>query len=655
MDVYGQEQQKQGNQLSPGARRILLSLGIILIVGGIVVGAMFASGYIKLPEKDGKGRTCEQDQGCKAGEKCGEVDGKKVCVTGCTANANCNEGQVCYGGVCGEVELECNLDADCAEGNKCVANKCEPLTCTDTCTDPGFECVNGTCLPIPNDTCLQGRECPPDRPVCQPSPEDASIGVCLPDPTPTCETDACTALGPNFFCNENNVCVELPPGTTPDYTPSAAVDGSGDLDTVQIGFIVIAALAGLFTIFEAYQLLRTSIYLGSVFGKGRRGTEGFRGAAFSILFNVIGFIATGLIIGFRANNAFLAIPLIFFIAAVAILLFFRFERYQAPYERESDEGVEILESIEKDVVDVAGNLDSYANVLSSGETASLTKADYIKMAKLASYVQALSVYYKEVGALTETGGFADSLKEAEDVNGFLITKIEAQNDGVATDLPKGIDQDVIGAAYLKGAAYAGAVTQLAQSDYLSEARLDRFSSALNDSSAKPDKLTQDYETYVENTATQGDDTLPNWGTVIEQNQRAEFVNLAKDDAGGYAVAGLYRKSRNKRDAKSKEKKAERRKTERKKADEEIALYSAYAEELDRPANLQNQSKIAGLEQEIVAQGKPRAGTKRFLKADPELRKTVTKPLAKAKREGSVSMKTSLKKRFNRTKEAQAEK
>lgn len=335
--------QESGSSLTPGAKRILMSLAVVVILGAIVVGALFATGVIKL-NKESQPQSCEDEKNCKAGQKCGDVNGNKQCVTTCESNANCNAGLQCYNGICSVIKDECSKDTDCPEAQACSAEKkCVPVTCSTTGCDAGFECVNDGCQPIPNETCLQGKECPADRPVCQPSDANPDTGVCVPAPQPECNSDECTKKGPKFFCNAFNVCVET--ADTPTVNPTAARDITTGLSTAQWVFVVLAGFAALFCAIEFYRIGRRT-YRARGRGLSPRQRERNSGEIIAAVVALLAVIMTFLIIGFDANDNFLIIPGIFLAAAVGLLVYFLFEERRLPYtvEEVQVKGAELQEA-----------------------------------------------------------------------------------------------------------------------------------------------------------------------------------------------------------------------------------------------------------------------------------------------------------------------
>lgn len=333
-----------GSSLTPGARRMLMSLGIIVIVGAIVVGSLFASGVIKL-NKDAGPQSCVDDKNCKAGQECGDVNGKKECVTVCESNENCNEGLQCYDGVCSEIKDECTVDSECPEAQACGTvipdagsqyRKCSPVTCNDASNagcGAGFECVGGKCQAVPNETCLQGKPCPPEQPLCLPSFEDASVGVCVPAPQPECISDECTKKGPKFFCNAFDVCVEA--AGTPTVTPAAARDSTTGLSTAQIVFLVLASFAGIFCAVEFYRVgRRTYRKTGVSPGFSPRQRERNSGEVVAAVLCLMASVISFMVIGFDASDNFLIIPGMFLVAAVGLLVYFKIEESRTPYTKQ---------------------------------------------------------------------------------------------------------------------------------------------------------------------------------------------------------------------------------------------------------------------------------------------------------------------------------
>lgn len=156
----------------------------------------------------------------------GDVIGE--CPTGCQADNECDDGNLCTDDIClpgGECE---NPPVDCDDGNPCTSNDCDPtIGCLSTPVngeecDDGNDCtegdvctgsvcqgiaISGCCLS--NSACDDGDPCTDDYCVdqsCENVPKDCSVadkcsvGVC------DGATGECTTAP--VSCNDNNACTD---------------------------------------------------------------------------------------------------------------------------------------------------------------------------------------------------------------------------------------------------------------------------------------------------------------------------------------------------------------------------------------------------------------------------------------------------------------
>ena len=411
--------QQDGGTLTPGARRILMSLAVIVILGAIVVGVLFATGVVKL-EKENVARSCEETKDCKAGQKCGDVGGKKECVATCEANSNCNAGLQCYNGVCSEIKNECNADADCPEAQTCGTvtpddgqpyGKCVAVTCTSsTGCDAGFECVNDKCELVPNQTCLGGRQCPPEAPLCD------SFGVCLPGPSAECASDECTAKGPDFFCNEFDRCVKLP--APPSVVPVPARASSTGLSTAQIVFVVLGSFAALFCAVEFYRIgRRTYKTRGRSFSPRQR--ERNSGELIAALLCFLAVILAFLFIGFDANDSFLIIPGVLLVAAAGLLVYFKIEENRTNYTKQEveEKGLDLQQQSYQDLQQDLNILDA---LTADPEISDVVKLEFMKqVGKNLAYSQFLS---------TQVGDFVDNFERLKLNRDIIVQSRKLQDD-----------------------------------------------------------------------------------------------------------------------------------------------------------------------------------------------------------------------------------
>lgn len=146
------------------------------------------------------------DSGCKADTDCaeGQVCNDGTCeadTTGCTADTDCAAGQVCNNGTCEADTSGCTADTDCADGEVCNNGTCETAatSCTSDadCSDTEI-CDNGTCV---STLCTSDADCAGEqwKTKC-----DTTTGACV-----ECFTTAdCTDADYPYCNNGNGYCVQ---------------------------------------------------------------------------------------------------------------------------------------------------------------------------------------------------------------------------------------------------------------------------------------------------------------------------------------------------------------------------------------------------------------------------------------------------------------
>jgi hypothetical protein len=150
---------------------------------------------------------CEADSTCaEPGRQC--VNG--LCVdASCSFSYECGAGKVCANGAC---VSGCGDSTPCATGYRCDKGICrvDPNnpTCSpeQPCVGEGLRCEDGLCVTA----CTTNAECGAGL-LC-----DASIGACVPDPTPKpgCNADK-PCMGAGQECKDDGYC-HYPCGTLTD-------------------------------------------------------------------------------------------------------------------------------------------------------------------------------------------------------------------------------------------------------------------------------------------------------------------------------------------------------------------------------------------------------------------------------------------------------
>ena len=169
-----------------------------------------------LPIGGGGNNNCSEDNDCEEGYEC--VDGHCV-PKKCTENSDCPSGYKCHEGTCFPL---CGPDGiDCPPGHICVSIGGGDTVCMpdghgqngchkDTDCDPGFECVDGECVPIRCDGTCEGDL-------------DCYEGICY----EKCNDGICP---PGFQC-------VVPDGGQPICMPiGGGGEGGNELDDIYLGY-----------------------------------------------------------------------------------------------------------------------------------------------------------------------------------------------------------------------------------------------------------------------------------------------------------------------------------------------------------------------------------------------------------------------------------
>ena len=191
---------------------------------------------------------CVADDDCDEGEMCfdgicefvGSDDSDEEYVPDCVADDDCYDGEECVGGIClergivedgtGSSAASCEFDEDCSEGEECVGGVCvehgvvddDLASSTTSCEfdedcPEGEVCVGEVCIEsamVGGATGTSDGECEIDE-DCG-TDEICEDGVCVykaPEPTPDCEIDE--DCGTDEIC-EDGICVYKAPEPTPD-------------------------------------------------------------------------------------------------------------------------------------------------------------------------------------------------------------------------------------------------------------------------------------------------------------------------------------------------------------------------------------------------------------------------------------------------------
>ncbi|MBI2389618.1 MAG: hypothetical protein HYV09_08480 [Deltaproteobacteria bacterium] len=149
--------------------------------------------------------------GCIAGYKCGDLDGKKVCLSSnanaCVGDAECaaktGAGSLCLGGVCTPPKDLCSDSTQCKSGATCVDGRCTPkcsATCAAgyTCDATSGLCTGGAAACSATKSCGTGSTCVTERCV-DPAATDGSCKAGLVSVAGGCVVDD----RPNFFCDKD--------------------------------------------------------------------------------------------------------------------------------------------------------------------------------------------------------------------------------------------------------------------------------------------------------------------------------------------------------------------------------------------------------------------------------------------------------------------
>lgn len=166
--------------------------------------------------------------GCITGYTCGDVSGKKTCVSSdanaCVADADCvaktGAGSLCLGGTCKAPKDLCSDSTQCRAGASCVDGRCTPkctATCAAgyTCDDKAGLCTGGAAACDSTKACVSGSTCVSGRCVAPaatdgtcPSGTVSVAGGCVVDDRPIffCDNDG-TKDGQQDKCATGSICL----------------------------------------------------------------------------------------------------------------------------------------------------------------------------------------------------------------------------------------------------------------------------------------------------------------------------------------------------------------------------------------------------------------------------------------------------------------
>ncbi|HSC89796.1 MAG TPA: hypothetical protein VLC09_21110 [Polyangiaceae bacterium] len=207
----------------------------------------------------GSAADCLADQICAQGTcaEAAELDSAglldQVLTPLCSADAECEDGQLCRFGACVD---ECRADEDCAVGLRCSAGACvselrEACGEPDDCTDDGARCESGECVCDcrADVDCASGSRCEacacvPTEGACE-SSADCDDGQLCVEGECSCECREDVDCGPGQACDGCG-CVAQPLGLTID---TASVTNSLDLalldDVARITGTLTIQISGL--------------------------------------------------------------------------------------------------------------------------------------------------------------------------------------------------------------------------------------------------------------------------------------------------------------------------------------------------------------------------------------------------------------------------